>query len=173
MCCFYARCSSRLSSGISNYRRTSRNWKTGKDIDDLIDGLVQERRNSSALAMELRLSCTNPSILRCLHGFEAISGQVIIALLSLLSSVLRKNIPEELVQYYGCWCPGSLHYQDTRSHCADYSVWLRIFSSTAIWAIWIWRYMARLSFIIAMYLIDIKKTEKFQWPCGLQDFKVS
>ena len=27
-----------------------------------IDGLVQERRNSSALAMEFRLSCTNPSI---------------------------------------------------------------------------------------------------------------
>ena len=27
-----------------------------------IDGLVQERRNSSALAMELCLSCTNPSI---------------------------------------------------------------------------------------------------------------
>ena len=27
-----------------------------------IDGLVQERRNSSALAMELRLPCTNPSI---------------------------------------------------------------------------------------------------------------
>ena len=29
-----------------------------------IAGLVQERRNSSALAMELRLSCTNPSIYR-------------------------------------------------------------------------------------------------------------
>ena len=27
-----------------------------------IDGLVQERRNSSALALEVRLSCTNPSI---------------------------------------------------------------------------------------------------------------
>ena len=27
-----------------------------------IDGLMQERRNSSALAMELLLSCTNPSI---------------------------------------------------------------------------------------------------------------
>ena len=27
-----------------------------------IDGLVQERRNSSALAMELCLSCTNPPI---------------------------------------------------------------------------------------------------------------
>ena len=25
-----------------------------------IDGLVQERRNSSALAMELHISCTNP-----------------------------------------------------------------------------------------------------------------
>ena len=28
-----------------------------------IDGLVQERRQSSALAMELQLCCTNPSIL--------------------------------------------------------------------------------------------------------------
>ena len=28
-----------------------------------IDGLVQERRNSSALAMELRLFCTYPSTL--------------------------------------------------------------------------------------------------------------
>ena len=47
----------------------------GKDTDllvweflmwrgDHIDGLVQERRNSSALALELRLSCTNPSISR-------------------------------------------------------------------------------------------------------------
>ena len=27
-----------------------------------VDGLVQERRNSSALAMELRLSCTIPLI---------------------------------------------------------------------------------------------------------------
>ena len=27
-----------------------------------IDGVVQERRNSTALAMELRLSCTNPSM---------------------------------------------------------------------------------------------------------------
>ena len=28
-----------------------------------MDGLVQERRNSSALAMELRLFCNNPSVL--------------------------------------------------------------------------------------------------------------
>ena len=31
-------------------------------FDLYFDGLVQERRNSSVLAMELRLSCTNPSI---------------------------------------------------------------------------------------------------------------
>ena len=31
------------------------------ETDDLFVGLVQERRNSSALAMELRLSCTKPS----------------------------------------------------------------------------------------------------------------
>ena len=30
-----------------------------------IDRLAQERRNSSALAMELRLSCTNPSTWKC------------------------------------------------------------------------------------------------------------
>ena len=31
-----------------------------KSCEDYIDGLGQERRNSSALAMELSLSCTNP-----------------------------------------------------------------------------------------------------------------
>ena len=38
---------------------------TGTNIQELyIDGLVQERRNSSALAMELRLPCTNPPIFK-------------------------------------------------------------------------------------------------------------
>ena len=42
-----------------------RDWLLGKYIGKAhIDGLVQERRNSSALAMELRLSCTNPLISR-------------------------------------------------------------------------------------------------------------
>ena len=38
-----------------------------------IDGLVQERRNSTANALELRLSCTNPSIWYQSHpvGFKA------------------------------------------------------------------------------------------------------
>ena len=33
-----------------------------------IDGLMQERRNSGVLAMELRLSCINPSI--CSVAFD-------------------------------------------------------------------------------------------------------
>ena len=37
-------------------------WSNGKNASNYIDGLVQEICNSSALAMELRLSCTNPSI---------------------------------------------------------------------------------------------------------------
>ena len=41
-------------------RWTSDMFTTGSTL--YIDGLVQERRNSSALAMELCLSCTNPSI---------------------------------------------------------------------------------------------------------------
>ena len=38
-----------------------------------MNGLVQKRRNSSALAMELRLSCTNPSISEEL-SFSPIKG---------------------------------------------------------------------------------------------------
>ena len=40
-----------------------------------IDGLVQERRNSSASAMELRLSCTNPSIYRYVIVFIHLLNQ--------------------------------------------------------------------------------------------------
>ena len=36
--------------------------KTMRPFHENIDGLVQERRNSSALALELHFSCTNPSI---------------------------------------------------------------------------------------------------------------
>ena len=31
-------------------------------MDHTVDGLVQERRNSIANALQLRLSCSNPSI---------------------------------------------------------------------------------------------------------------
>ena len=41
-----------------------------------IDGLVQERFNSSALVMELRLSCTNPSILLTIYILKPIVSLV-------------------------------------------------------------------------------------------------
>ena len=37
----------------------SQSYKLGSDHVLQIDGLVQERRDSSALTMEFRLSCTN------------------------------------------------------------------------------------------------------------------
>ena len=41
----------------------NKNINSWKGFDHThIDGLVQERRNSIANALELRLSCTNPSI---------------------------------------------------------------------------------------------------------------
>ena len=45
-----------------------------------IDGLVQGRRNSIANALELRLSCTNPSI--CYYNFviSAVPGDGIVPL---------------------------------------------------------------------------------------------
>ena len=36
-------------------------------INEYIDGLVQERRNSIANELELRLSCTNPSLYMYMH----------------------------------------------------------------------------------------------------------
>ena len=53
-------------------------------------GLVQERCNSSALAMELRLSCT---------------------------SSLNLFIPNS--KYHGCWWPGDTRSQGISSYCID------------------------------------------------------
>ena len=51
----------------------------GETVTRYIDGLVQERRNPSALAIESRLSCTNPSIYedmcRMQTGFWAILAE--------------------------------------------------------------------------------------------------
>ena len=52
------------------------NQRTEGAIMDLgrehIDGLVQERRNSRALALELRLYCTEPSIYKTLIAMSSI-----------------------------------------------------------------------------------------------------
>ena len=44
------------------YIQQSKCHSTTREFDDLFDEFVQERRNSIANALELRLSCTNPSI---------------------------------------------------------------------------------------------------------------
>ena len=53
-----------------------------------VDGLVQERRNSSALAMELRLSCTNSSMS---HNKECTNGWLPAKLSYLNILKLRQN----------------------------------------------------------------------------------
>ena len=58
-------CMLRLSFSFSFHHR----------LKHYIDGLVQERRNSSALAMELRFSCTNPSIYNARLSFTAATFQ--------------------------------------------------------------------------------------------------
>ena len=45
-----------------NWYRIMEWWRVLSIYTDRMDGFVQERRNSSASAMELSLSCTNPSI---------------------------------------------------------------------------------------------------------------
>ena len=52
----YTRRIPRMSFRPQLQKGTTKSWEYH------IDGLVQEKRNSSALAMELRLLCTNPSI---------------------------------------------------------------------------------------------------------------
>ena len=46
-----------------------------------VDELVQERRNSSANALELRLPCTNPSMWLCMFGVSSIMCVVGICLM--------------------------------------------------------------------------------------------
>ena len=53
-----------------------------------IDGLVQEKRNSSALSMEFRLSCTNPSIWR--HRIRSMLTQVMTCCLTAPSHYLNQ-----------------------------------------------------------------------------------
>ena len=52
-----------LRMGTSHYLITTTNDEAIHFRLYTVDGLVQERRNSGALAMELRLSCINPSML--------------------------------------------------------------------------------------------------------------
>ena len=54
-----------------------RSLKSSECDNTYVDGLVQERRNSSVLAMELHLSCINPSMLDTLHWIECLSTLIL------------------------------------------------------------------------------------------------
>ena len=56
-----------------------------------IDGLVQERRNSSALAVELRLSCTNPST--WWHHFNGLAQDCTISSVLVMEILLSSAKP--------------------------------------------------------------------------------
>ena len=49
-----------------------------------VDGIVQERRNSSVLAMELRLSCINPSRCFCEFKLQSNSASATVMLYAIL-----------------------------------------------------------------------------------------
>ena len=54
-----------LDSLLFRHYASSGGKRRGKESYHHVDGLVQERRNSSALAIELRLSCTKPIYVLC------------------------------------------------------------------------------------------------------------
>ena len=59
-----------------------------------IDGLVQERRNSSALATELHLSCTNPSISSQMGNMDEILQKQDDSILSVLRTDMKIISPD-------------------------------------------------------------------------------
>ena len=63
------------------------------------NGLVQEKRNSSALAMELRLSCAKPSIWNVLPKSTqyAVATVLLVAMHLLFISILTHNQLEKYV----------------------------------------------------------------------------
>ena len=76
----------------------------GIEIPDLdhCDGLVQERCNSSALAMELGLSCANPLIDNIASGAWIIVCMLVASTIN--SCVILMNCHEILIHIMGCEC---------------------------------------------------------------------
>ena len=52
-----------ISNFLTHPTKNTASHSGASNYCNYFDGLMQERRNSSALVMELRLSCTNPSTL--------------------------------------------------------------------------------------------------------------
>ena len=77
---------------------------------DTLGGLVQERRNSIANALELRFSCTNSSTWRQRHSitWKSFCNSTIIMLLLIFRTVPKQNF------YHHCshWWPGTIRRCD-------------------------------------------------------------
>ena len=85
---------------------------------EYIEGLVQERRNSSALAMELRLSCTNPSTWPSRYGTR--SSQLVLNICTNHPSQGRKV----MVQTWFCYPIFS-----TSHEYMTFKIWVKVKSS--------------------------------------------
>ena len=89
------------------------------------DGLVQERRNSSTLAMELRLSCTNPSTWALRHLKSLAMSDLMFLLLAwtscwinshndcLFNSLFRLTSKNIKALYAVNWCVSRWNGRDT------------------------------------------------------------
>ena len=70
-----------------------------------IDGLVQERRNSSALAMDLRLSCINPSKDRLMQERRNSSASAMELRLSCINPSKWDTLSKSIALMHIAWLP--------------------------------------------------------------------
>ena len=79
-----------------------------------IDGLVQEKRNYIANTLELRLSCTTPSIWYSFHhgkwGRSLANGVVVLAVDHHIYSSLQNTMHIQGTQYYSGQQNTKVHY---------------------------------------------------------------
>ena len=91
------------------------------------NGLLQERRNSSALAMELHLSCTNPMLMRSFSDDALVLGSGKMCPVAQATDLLL-TVMTGVFWYRGCWCPGSLPHQVISSHGTHWGINKSLFS---------------------------------------------
>ena len=129
-----------------------RHWVTMSHTHHDIGGLVQERRNSSELAMELRLSCTNSSTcyLFLQHVVARCSAK------TLVSSILL-IIPASTLTMFIVSTPSIA----TRQHQHYCDPILSLWSTTvhALMITWRWAYIFKYQFYVAEII----------WLCLLKD----
>ena len=95
-------------------------WNSMTWVWKHFDGLVHERRNSSALAMELRLSCTDPLILEWCTTFISghhrpigIAAVACICLFICLSILIGVILFKDFTLYSQIWWSSALQHIET------------------------------------------------------------